>query len=325
MRKSSELEALENGPDAKIADVPDPPPLDRPRLDTDPQVLFQQRSNPWIIFDRDTQADFAKSALRAGACFVSSPNFRPEVLKAAEETGRPLADVVEKPLPGLAPIATAPAVSAYAPPTAIVTPPSAPKFFESESPIPPEAFAPALEPSEPSTVVVASDISDDTSSNHTARGLAVAISMKPPAPRKPSRGFLASVASVGMFAAVLVGAIVVRTPSASPKAAASTAGDEATSAPVQAPIAPPADLAVAPVIELPADEPPVSSKKARYGRLTISSHAKHKNIYLDGKRMAGNGRRSFIVACGPHTVAVADKASVRDIEIPCEGEVVVGR
>ncbi|MBX3218692.1 MAG: hypothetical protein KF850_42195, partial [Labilithrix sp.] len=43
-------------------------------------------STPWIVFDRDSRIDdFAKSALRVGAVFASTPSFRPELLPASED------------------------------------------------------------------------------------------------------------------------------------------------------------------------------------------------------------------------------------------------
>src|SRR4051794_16659592 len=52
---------------------------DRARIDSDVRAFLRPASSPWIVFDRDSRIDdFAKSALRLGAVFASSPNLRNE-------------------------------------------------------------------------------------------------------------------------------------------------------------------------------------------------------------------------------------------------------
>ena len=66
-----------------------------------------------------------------------------------------------------------------------------------------------------------------------------------------------------------------------------------------------------------------ASKK--YGRLSISGDARAKDVFIDGKRMLGRGARSFTVICGPHTIAVGNRADAHDVDIPCGAELVVGK
>jgi hypothetical protein len=61
------------------------------------------------------------------------------------------------------------------------------------------------------------------------------------------------------------------------------------------------------------------------GRLVIAGEAKSRAVYMDGKLMLGSGARSFNVRCGPHTLAVGNKADAREIEIPCNGETKITR
>jgi hypothetical protein len=56
----------------------DPSYPDRARIDSDVRAFLRPASSPWIVFDRDSRIDdFAKSALRVGAVFVSSPSLLP--------------------------------------------------------------------------------------------------------------------------------------------------------------------------------------------------------------------------------------------------------
>jgi len=100
---------------------------------------------------------------------------------------------------------------------------------------------------------------------------------------------------------------------------------------VAAPIAPPIELDTPPPPPTTTAEPaPVEQStkvdpKKRFGKLTIKSDAKHKNVCFDGKRMLGSGKRTFMVFCGIHTIAVGDKLESKDVEIPCNGEYSVGK
>jgi hypothetical protein len=46
---------------------------------------------------------------------------------------------------------------------------------------------------------------------------------------------------------------------------------------------------------------------------------------MDGKRMLGRGARSFTVMCGPHTIAVGNRADAHEVLVPCNAELVVGK
>ena len=84
MRESFISEVLENGLPANETVKRDPSYPDRARIDSDVRAFLRPASSPWIVFDRDSRVDdFAKSALRIGAVFASSPSFRPEVLDAS--------------------------------------------------------------------------------------------------------------------------------------------------------------------------------------------------------------------------------------------------
>lgn len=65
--------------------------------------------------------------------------------------------------------------------------------------------------------------------------------------------------------------------------------------------------------------------KEKFGRLTIRGAAKNKNVYLDGKRLLGQGTRSFTVLCGSHAVSTAGRNDGKDVDIPCNGELVVDK
>jgi hypothetical protein len=294
--------------------------------------------------------DFAKSALRVGAVFASSPSFRPEVLEAAEQAAAaplaplspmmpmtsemtpemPAALAAPVPMTEMAPAQMAPAPDA----DAAMTPPMFPPSSSS-----PESVV------EPSNLVVASDVMHDSS----AYGIAGLDDGRPALESDPfamppgmfaSRGRLAAIAGAcaGVLALVAVSAVVLGGGARSHiKAAATTQA-------VQQPAAAPAPAAVAPeTVELDTPAPPPAAPSAseastteskpstptdpkkRFGKLTIKADAKHKNVWFDGKRMLGSGQRSFLVFCGMHTIAVTDKADTKDVEVPCNGELTVAK
>lgn len=333
MRLPSSPDALENKAATSDSVKRDPSYPDRARIDSDVRAFLRPVSTPWIVFDRDSRIDdFAKSALRVGAVFASAPSFRPELVEAAEE------------LSAEAPVAEAPVAAPAAPAPAVVEAPSArPAMF------PPTVGAPESVV-EPSNLIVASDVMPDSSS-----AIALGAERAPfesAASLAPSfiapRGRLAAIAAAcaGVVAAASIAALVLaggarggdaaaETPANAPTAAAAAARVETAPAPEEA-AAPGVEAAVTPEEAAPAAsaaEPakaPAAAKapidpKKRFGKLTIKADAKRKNVWFDGKRMLGSGQRSFLVFCGMHTIAVADKTETRDVEVPCNGEYVVSK
>jgi hypothetical protein len=293
MRMQSEPEALENE-GLPVGREPSSP--DRSRIDSDVRGLLRPVSTPWIVFDRDSRVDdFAKSALRVGAVFASSPSFRPEVLQAAQETGRPLAEIVAAPMPGL----EAPASIRHEP---------APKFF------PESTDSGSSSTTEPSSLIVASEIE------------------APPA--RPGRQRTAAIAiGSGLVVAAFLAAMVGRSHA---NAAASAAQPPAMATPAIE-IPPPAETVELEDVAPPSDPGKRATEQPHrhgalptdaprgFGKLTINGAAKYKNVYFDGKRMLGQGSRSFLVFCGMHTIAVTDKTEAKDVEIPCNGEFTVSK
>lgn len=97
--------------------------------------------------------------------------------------------------------------------------------------------------------------------------------------------------------------------------------------PASPPAASPEAVAAAPT-SVSADESKAGASKAapkRLGRLTIAGAARHKHVYMDGKRLLGRGKRSFTVYCGTHEIAVGERSDTREMDVPCNAELVVSR
>jgi hypothetical protein len=62
-----------------------------------------------------------------------------------------------------------------------------------------------------------------------------------------------------------------------------------------------------------------------YGKLVVKGAATYTRVYYDGKLLLGQGPRSFRVFCGPHTVALGEREAVREVEVPCNGQLVVAK
>lgn len=157
---------------------------------------------------------------------------------------------------------------------------------------------------EPSNMIVAADVNAQT-------GEAPVVYPEPRLPRKV-------VALIGM---TIAAAIVVGV-------GAKTASDPIATA------APPPKVASAPPPVVQADPPPpdlaaapaaVAPTKKAFGKLTIKGDARTKNVYMDGKRMLGAGTRTFAVLCGSHSIAVGTKDDAHGVDVPCNGELVVGK
>jgi len=291
--------------------------------------------------------DFAKSALRVGAVFASTPSFRPEVIKAAEEIGKPVAEVAAMPLP-LPPLEPPPSAEPLVREDsfragAVLAPAMSSLLADSG------VFPPSTSPEsvvEPSNLVVATDVMPDSASIalHEAEPAGEPEPFAPFATARSKRGRLAAIAgacagilvlagatgvvlSGGVRAHVKAPAVMAAAPAMAAAAVPSPAEMpklDAVSVPRPATTATEAAPASAPAPEPAARKIPTDPKK-RFGKLTIKSEARHKNVWFDGKRMLGSGQRSFLVYCGMHTIAVADKADAKDIEVPCNGEYVVSK
>jgi len=85
--------------------------------------------------------------------------------------------------------------------------------------------------------------------------------------------------------------------------------------------------APAPSVDEPVPAPPPTTtvEKTGFARLVIKGQASHHRVYFDGKLLLGQGTRTFTVRCGDHTIAIDDKASPRDVDLPCNGELALTR
>lgn len=323
MASSSDRKAPESI-NARVSRDPSHP--DRERIDSDVRAFLRPVSTPWIVFDRDSRVDdFAKSALRAGAVFASTPSFRASVLTAAETTGS-----IEVTIPGLSGPTSEPlVVAASLENGSVLTSPRVSTIADDSFRNAPTASPAAVEPS--GLVVAADVISPDSSSYILTAEDGSGPFGSVPAVRRRSRFARAAGASAGLLALVAMtvsflgrSGLPAREVSA-PQVAQAVAPPapetvELDAVPTAAPAASIETTTPAePVAKVPSDP------KKRFGKLTIKADAKHKSVYLDGKRMLGTGPRSFLVFCGMHTVAVADKTDAKDIEIPCNGEYVVSK
>ncbi|MBX3209095.1 MAG: hypothetical protein KF764_28945 [Labilithrix sp.] len=307
-------------------------------------------STPWIVFDRDSRVDdFAKSALRVGAVFASTPSFRPEILEAAAKSGLSVAEQAAQPVivTGSADVPpAAPAAPAEADPfrPGAVLAPAMSSVLPSAGVFPPSVGSPESVV-EPSNLIVAADVMPDSSSSialDDARAPFASASFPVVPAFIHGRGRLAAIAGAcaGVVAVASIAAVVLAGAARSQEKVAAASNVELPTAAAAAVAAPPPAEAAA-IAEAPAppaaeatttkaaSEPeaakaPVDPKQ-RFGKLTIKAEAKRKNVWFDGKRMLGSGQRSFLVFCGMHTVAVSDKTDTKDIEVPCNGEYVVSK
>jgi hypothetical protein len=322
MHDPTTTEAPENTSDSPEAVRRDPSYPDRARIDSDVRAFLRPTSSPWIVFDRDSRVDdFAKSALRLGAVFASSPSLRVESAFATEE--KQSDDDVVRSAPATVP-EPAPCVQNGSLEEGALLTAATSSVLASTGVFP--SSADATESSvEPSNLVVATDVIGKASNAPPRSPAADAIA--PPDVRRARRAW-AIAACVGIVALVGASAVAAKKRTAAkpaPRAAETTAVQVAAPPPPEpSPIALDLPEDPAPASE-PAPKATVDPKKAPFGKLTIKGDARFKNVYMDGKRMLGNGQRSFLVFCGTHTIAVADKAGARDVEIPCSGEYFVSR
>jgi hypothetical protein len=314
MRLPPKPDGLENPSGGNEPINGDPSYPDRARIDSDVRAFLRPASSPWIVFDRDSRCDdFAKTALRVGAVFASSPSIMEKDGVVTSASALPVQMPVEVQMP-------APVVTALP-----MFPPSAPET-----------------PLEPSNVVVAKDVLAEPATEHRAP-ISSLVELPPGMVRSRKRvAWIAAASSAGVVLAAVL-AIGLHPGKRS---------RHAVQANVQAPVldaqpAPPPPVQVvepvsalaeqqpaAPATTLELDNGPAavaphasaSSPETRLlGKLTIKADGKVRNVWFDGKRMLGTGTRSFLVACGMHTIAINDKHENKDIEIPCNGEFVVSK
>lgn len=197
-------------------------------------------------------------------------------------------------------------------------------FFPETAPV--EPLAPAAEPS---NVVVSSDIQDSTPVVAHADPFASELDETHDSVAIPVASPRRIVAGVG--AALALTALIAGTAwsvgghgKAAVASAASTAVEAKAAAMPAEPVPPQLDIPAPPPTSEPA-EPAAKPEKKGFGRLVVRGAAKNNRVYLDGKLLLGQGQRTFMVFCGDHTIAVGKKADARDVDVPCNGELVVSK
>lgn len=332
MRLPFEADGPENKPETppsarETQDNRDPSYPDRARIDSDVRAFLRPVSSPWIVFDRDSrvEGDFAKSALRIGAIFASSPSLLPEPrdihaamasseMKAAETRPQPMF----------------------------------PQAALQEAPV-----------TEPSNVVVAKDVEaaelaalasahdrSDSQDDEDQIPPGLVPNRKRPLMIAGTIAGVVGVLSIAALVLISVGGrrhIIERSAPANalvqPPARAAEPSPRLGDPPVVPSPEPAATIEIDP--QPPAPVAPVAAKaearidegenakdpKKRFGKLTIKGDAAKagKLVWFDGKRMIGIGPRNYLVFCGMHTVAVSDKTDTKDVEVPCNGELVISR
>lgn len=307
MREPFVSEALEIDVVATDSVKRDPSYPDRARIDSDVRAFLRPVSTPWIVFDRDSRVDdFAKSALRAGAFFASSPSFRSETLEEARRGASAPSGASEEVTVDTSALDVVPSV----------------------------AVPVAVPAAEPSDVALSRDLPSEFA-------LEVGRGTPPSNPFARAVGWRSPRRALGLAALVAAAAAVAATAlgvssfggapqQASARSAALAVGRAAPANVAEMPPSPAGSVALDPAADRLESAPPRRSERAsasrkRLGKLSIRADAKSRNVWLDGKRMLGAGPRSFLVACGMHTIAVADRSDARDVEIPCDGEYSVGK
>jgi hypothetical protein len=270
---------------------------DRQRLDSDVRALLRQPSTPWITFDKDSRVDRgelrAPSHLSAGEVLRSSRSTIAPDFEAAVAAAMPDVKIVE------------PSGLSVASDVLAETPPQTPPTFRSTS----MSIDVEIEMDEPEAL----------SAGVLARG-----------------GRSAWVAIAGAATLFAIAGVLALRPASPQASAAAQPATTTAAAPARAAeeIPPPAEEEPA-LDAKPVEAPKVApvkdtkeskdAKHSKFGRLAIRGDARFKNVFFDGKRMLGKGSRAFPVLCGDHTIAVGDKTDVRQVEVPCDGELLISR
>lgn len=105
-------------------------------------------------------------------------------------------------------------------------------------------------------------------------------------------------------------------------AAASSTAVATIAAPSNVEVPPPPPTSEPDPSPPPANE---AKKEKGFGRLVIKGAAIHNRVYFDKKLLLGHGQRSFMVLCGEHTIGIGSRDDVRDVEVPCNGQLVVSK
>lgn len=268
---------------------------DRRRIDSDVRAFLREPSTPWIVFDREGRPP---SQLAVG-----------EVLTVPRKT----------------------LLSDY-------------NFFPATAAVDSASHSSSHVKLEPSSLAVASDLEGDDASEDAPVAL-------PMTARLSRRVLGASAAALAIVSLLGVGIYAMRSASQDGIAARTSLSAQSSQrtfgAAVPAEIPPPdlavaapvkaaAPVAVATPVAAPASAPAVftvrddaragaSASSKKYARLSVAGDARGKDVFLDGKRMLGRGARSFTVMCGPHTIAVSNRADAHDVDVPCGAELVVGK
>ncbi len=263
------------------------PSLDRRRIDSDVRELLRQPSTPWITFNRASRA----SNLAVGDLLPR----RASIVDAGALGAAPARDAA---VPAVEPSGLSVSHDVAAEPPSVVT----------TTPVVTDASMPAAERKKRTTGWSPLNIAVVCAGLTLSAGLVLSTTMyQSPSARAAAESKAAeektkkAAASRSALSDVDV---------ALPDLAAglgSTSLGRGTSEPAK-------DAVKEPVKDGP-----------KFGRLTIRGAARSKNVYLDGKRLLGTGTRSFTVLCGTHAVSTLGRNDGKDVEIPCNGELVVDR
>lgn len=317
------------------------PTPDPASLGVDVRDTLRPVSSPWIVFQRHTCEDFAKRALRIGAVFASSPSFRPSVVDQVEGrdvTRSEVADASAHSRKASVPILQASSPSSMSSPPESAREPSGivvtkDVLAKSSLRIPVAEVRVEAPPSVPGRQLLGSPRVQRDEKAHAAGASGRNL-------RRIPGAFAGGIAVMVLASAgfVTLGRLHSRgresltteglsLPSAPPLAERQNGESPATMAGGAEPImrTGAAVDSADPAGSTDGDDPGSVDPKKRFGRITIRSDAKHKVIYLDGKRMLGAGPRSLIVLCGMHSLAVGDRSLARNIEVPCDTEYVVSK
>jgi hypothetical protein len=194
------------------------------------------------------------------------------------------------------------------------------------APHPEAAISP---PAEPSNVVLTTDIRDDSPAHVVEREPGPAptpIDIAAASPRSSrSRQIGTALGGILGFALLVTGVVISREARQAPSSAAtgSVAAANTAFGAVSEPAAPSHALPAPPPTSEPAEA--IKPVPKGFGHLVVRGSAKHHRVYFDGKLLLGRGQRSFRVFCGDHTIAIGSKDKARDVEVPCNGRLVVSK
>ncbi len=143
-------------------------------------------------------------------------------------------------------------------------------------------------------------------------------------PQSPRRGSRALVeAAVAMASIALLWHLSGTSPSARRASGVTTPTPTSTAVAESMLTPPPSAAPASSPSSVATGEPlaPLSRPVSAVGRIkvTVAGH----RVFVDG-RLAGDGPRTVAVTCGSHEVRVGSAGTVRSVDVPCGGEVVIG-